>query len=280
MKKIMAILFFSLLFFSGCTKKTNSESYSIGAISLQGTKHMPGQSYAAYIPLSENAINSSLNLTLLDNGVPSDSLVLNDSAAIENGKATLMWNVHSDGEHTLEAVLYDNGTEAASRSVSISAVPLGLKEEDFAEVEFWNEPVEKALLQAQAFDLQTSIEVKKAGVYMKYFVAPTSNSTVTVQLRRGAVDGAVLAEASFPSSSLGTEFEWQFLSFPAVQLGPGRYWLVMQRSEATGTVVWRRGPGNLIGTDDDSMTLDNTRGQQGSWQVDDVDFTFQVSSQD
>jgi hypothetical protein len=279
-KRIIALLLFSLILSAGCTKKTNSESYSISPISLQGTKHMLGQTYIAYIPLSENAINSSLNLTLLDNGIPSDSLILNDSAAIDDGEATLLWNVHSDGAHTLEAVLYSNETEVASRSVSINTIPLGLKEEDFAEVEFWNEPVEKALLQAQAFDLQTSIKVSKAGFYMKYFVAPPENSNITIQLRNGTVDGNIIAEASFPSSSLDSEFDWHFVAFPALQLDAGRYWLVMQRSEAMGTVAWSRGAGNLVGTDDDTMTLDNTRGQQGSWLVKDVDFTFQISSQD
>lgn len=280
MKKLIALLLFSLLFFAGCTKKTNSESFSISPISVQGTKHMLGQSYAAYIPLSENAINSSLNLTLLDNGVLSDSLILNDSAALDNGKASLEWNVHSDGAHTLEAVLYANGTEVATRSVSITAQPLGLKEEDFPEVEFWHDSFEKALVQAQAFDLQTSIQVRKAGFYLKYFIAPPDASNITIELRNGTVDGNLIAEASFPTSSLDTEFNWHFVSFPALQLEPGRYWLVVKRSEAMGTVVWKRGAGNLIGTDDDTMTLDKTQGQQGSWQVKDVDFTFQISSQD
>jgi hypothetical protein len=280
MKRLIALLLVSLLLFAGCTKKTNSESYSISPISVQGTKHMLGQAYIAYIPISENAINSSLNLTLMDNGVLSDSLILNDSAALDDGKASLEWNVHSDGAHTLEAVLYSNGTEVASRSVSITAQSLGLKEEDFPEVEFWHDPVEKALLQAQAFDLQTSIQVRKAGFYMRYFVAPPAASNITIELRNGTVDGNLIAEASFPTSSLDTEFDWHFVSFPALQLDAGRYWLVMKRSEAVGTVVWRRGPGNLIGTTDDTMTLDNTLGQQGSWQVKDVDFTFQISSQD
>jgi len=280
MKRLIVLLLVSLILFAGCTKKTTSESYSISPISLQGTKHLLGQSYTAYIPLSENAINSSLNLSLLDNGVLSDSIILNDSAAIEDGKGTLVWNVHSDGAHTLKAVLYDNGTEVASRSVSINAIPLGLNEEDFPEVEFWHDSFEKALVQAQAFDLQTSIQVKKAGLYLKYFIAPPEASNITIELRKGTVDGNLIAEASFPTSSLDTEFDWHFVSFSSLQLEPGRYWLVVKRSEAMGTVVWRRAPGNLIGTDDDTMTLDNTQGQQGSWQVKDVDFTFQISSQE
>lgn len=281
MKRTIALMLAALLIFAGCARK-GTEPYSINSISLEGTKHMLGQRYTAYIALSPNAINSSLNLSLLDNGALPDSVILNDSAQIENGKARLVWDVHADGEHTLAAKLYINGTEAASRSISITAYPLGFKEEDFPEVEFWHDPVERLVWQAQAFDLQASVQLRKAGFYLKYYTPPPENSTITVELRKDSgslPSGDLIAEASIPASSLDTEFEWHFASFPSLQLEPGRYWLILKRPESQGTVVWRRGPGNLFGTHDDTMVSDRTQGASGAWEGKDVDFVFQISSQ-
>ncbi|MEW5996134.1 MAG: hypothetical protein AB1657_00885 [Candidatus Micrarchaeota archaeon] len=285
MKKPIALFLFSLLLFAGCAKRS-TESYSINSISLEGTRHMLGQSYEIYISLSPNAANSSLELGLFDNtdaGEEYASIILNDSNPLTDGKAKIEWDVHEDGPHTLAAKLFRNGTEAASRSISITAYPLGLREEDFPEVEFWHDPVERQIWQAQAFDLQASIRLRKAGFYLKYYTPPPENSTITVELRKDSgslPSGELIADASIPASSLDTEFEWHFVSFPSLQLEPGRYWLILKRPESEGTVVWRRGPGNLIGSTDDTMVSDRTQGASGAWEGKDVDFVFQISSQD